>query len=96
MLQKLLGHFAYISALPIYVIVHFPHFISADLPGEVGEGWLCGREMFQKFRSGDRNGIVGRKVIAIIFQNHQPERIDQPIRVVAGDDVYGFVLQGVV
>src|SRR5690242_8708074 len=67
-----------------------------EFAGEVRES----RAELGKLREGgfanDRNGIVGRKIMMVVGKSDEPERVDEPISGIAGDDVHLVINQGAV
>ena len=68
--------------------VQRPHVPIGHTAGQTRERAADGRLPQQRGRSNDRHGIVGRKIVAIVVERREVERVDQRARGVAGDDVH--------
>src|SRR5450755_847286 len=72
------------------------HVRSGDFAAQFGECRAKLGELFEGGLADDGDGVVGRKVVAIVFEDYEVERVDDAIGGVARDDVDFMVLQGTV
>src|SRR6267143_7207343 len=73
--------------LGVHRVVEVANVSGGELTSEVGEG---GTKLGKSRESGladDRDGVVGRKVVAVVFEGYESEGIDEAICGVARDDV---------
>ncbi len=71
--------------------VHVTHVGGGDFSGEIGEGCAERREFRERVLANDRHGVVGRKIVAIVGEADEMERVDEAVGGIAGDDVDLFV-----
>ena len=77
-------------------VVEAAHVGGGEFAGEIGKG---GAELGESFESGganDGNSVIRRKVMAVVFESDQAERINQAVGGIAGDDVDLMINEGAV
>ena len=63
------------------------------LPPKFGKHCAKLRKLFERGLANDGDRIVGRKIVAVVFEDNQMQRIDDAIGGIARDDVDFVVLQ---
>src|ERR1700678_4114408 len=74
--------------LAVNGFIHGAHVFSGDLAGERIERILNLRPALQRVLPYQWNGLVRRKIMAIIFESPESEGLNRPVRRVAGNHVY--------
>src|SRR5258708_27962516 len=77
-------------------VVEAAHVGSREFASEIGKG---GAELGEPFESGaanDGNGVIGREIMAVVFEGDQAERINQAVGGISGDDVHLMLDEGAV
>src|SRR5690348_14165393 len=73
-----------VALLAVYLVIHAPHFIRGDFAAEIGERVAKTGKSHQRVLPTDRNRVVRRKIVAVVFENHQVAGGDDPIGRIAG------------
>src|ERR1700751_3196182 len=90
-------HHHYVIALVgIHFGVEMAHFVGGDFPAKAGERGTKLRKSRQGLSPHDGYGIIGRKIMAIIFKDGEMQRIDQSIGGIAGDHVDLLIDKGAI
>jgi len=76
--------------------VEMAHFGGGEFASEIGEGLAELRESFQRGTADDGDGVVGREVVAVVFEGDEVERVDEAAGGIAGDDVDLMIEQGAI
>jgi hypothetical protein len=58
-----------------------------EFAGEIGERGAELGESRERGLADDGDGVVGRKVVAVVFEGDESKRVDEAVRRIAGDDV---------
>ena len=61
---------------------------SGEFAGEIGEGGAELGKLGERGLADDGDGVVGRKVVAVVFEGDEAEGVDEAVGGVAGDDVH--------
>src|SRR5580693_8746434 len=69
-------------------VVEAAHVGGGELAGEIGEGRAELRKLLEGGLANDRDGVVGREIVAVTFECDEAEEIDKAVGGVSGDDVY--------
>src|SRR5204863_3963783 len=76
-----------VAVLDIGGIVHGPHFARGNAAGQPIERDPGGGIAQQCFRASDGRGIIRRKIVAVVLELYEVERLDQTGRGIAGNQV---------
>jgi hypothetical protein len=68
-------------------VIEAAHVGGREFASEVGEGGSELRELRKGGLADDGDGVVGRKVVAVVFEGDEAEGIDEAVGGIAGDDV---------
>ena len=52
------------------------HFGGSEFAREIGEGGAELRKFFQRGTANDGDGVIGREIVAIVFEREEAERVD--------------------
>ena len=77
----------------IHQIIEMSHVSAGHLAPEFGEHGAKLRKLLECILANDGDGVIGRKIVAVVFQDNQMQGIDDPIGGVARYDVDFVILQ---
>jgi hypothetical protein len=63
------------------------HVRDGEFAREIGKGGAELREPFERGAANDGDGVVGRKIVAVVFECNETERVNEAVGGIAGDDV---------
>jgi hypothetical protein len=67
--------------------VEAAHVDGGEFAGEIGEGGAELRKLLEGGLANDGDGVVGREIVAVIFECEKAEGVDKAVGGVSGDDV---------
>jgi len=76
--------------------VEAAHIGGGEFVVEIGEGGAELGEFFEGVMADDGDGVVGREIVAIVFEGDEMEGVDQAVGGIAGDDVDLMIDEGAV
>ena len=77
-------------------IIQAAHVGGGNFPGEIGEGGAKLRKPRESGLPNDGDGIVGRKIVEVVGERNETQRINEAVGGVAGDDVHLMVEEGAI
>src|ERR1700692_626753 len=84
------GH---VALLPIDKIIEVAHVLPADFAAQLRQCAAQLRKFFKRGPANDWYCVIWWKVMAVIFQDHQMQRVDDAVGGVAGHNVHFVILQ---
>src|SRR4029077_779463 len=76
-----------VLGLGIDGVVETTHVGSGKFASQVGEGGAKLWESSERGLADDGDGVIGREVVAVVFQGEETEGVDEAIGGIAGDDI---------
>src|ERR1700688_608180 len=95
-LAILADHRGYVALLPIDKTVQVAHVLPADFAAQFRQRSPQLRKFFKRGSADDGHCVVWRKIVAVIFQDHQMQRVDDAVGGVASHNVNFVILQSAV
>ncbi len=82
--------------LGVHGVVEATHVGGGEFASEVGEGGSELRELREGGLPDDGDSVVGREVVAVVFEGNEAEGVDEAVGGVAGDDVDLMIDKGAI
>ena len=76
--------------------VEAAHVGGGEFVVEIGEGGAEFGKFFERVVANDRDGVVRREIVAIVFEGDEMQGVDQAVGGVAGDDVDLMINEGAI
>jgi hypothetical protein len=85
-----------ILMLGVHGVVKAADVGGGEFAGEIGEGGAELGELPERGFADDGDGVVGREIVAVVFESDEAERIDEAVGGVSGDDIHLMIHEGAV
>ena len=86
-MAEIANYRGYVALFAVDQVVEMTHVRAGDFTAKVGKSGAKLWVLVERGLTHDGHGVVGRKVVAIIFEDHEVERIDDAIGRITGNNV---------
>jgi hypothetical protein len=76
-----------IALVGVHFGIEVAHFVGGDLAGEIGERRAKLRKLVEGIVAHDGDRVVRRKIVKVVIERNEVQRVDEAVGGVAGDDV---------
>jgi len=77
-------------------VIKAAHVCGGELASEIRKGGAELREFLESGAANDGNGVVGREIVAVVFEGDEAEGVDEAVGGIAGNDVDLMIDEGAV
>ena len=85
--QELANNHGSVLMQSVHRVVHAAHIVGGDAAASLSNAVPAAVYLASNVRTHDRHGVIGREVMAVVFEHDQAQRRDQPVCVRSGDDI---------